>query len=130
MAGAAVRRDIECLGRLSASLGNLKDDLAEIAPDDAARVIGTTAQQRAPKRTGRLASSMSSDASSGVVRVSFGAPHAGPINFGVGPRTGLRGPHNIAATRFLTGAVSDRMNVWMDSYATAAQEAVNRVKGA
>lgn len=118
------------LDRLQATLRNLKGDLADIAPDAAADVIGTAAKSRAPKRTGRLAASFSSSTSDGLVSVRFGAAHAGPINFGVGPRPGLRGPHNIAATRFLTGAVSDKQSAWMADYADAAQDAVDNVKGA
>lgn len=130
MAGEAVSIRVEGIDRLSSTLRALKSDLAEIAPPDAGRVIGTAAQQRAPKRTGRLAASMSSEADSGVVSVTFGAAHAGPLNFGVGPRSGMRGPHNIRATRFLTGTVADREAVWMNAYEKSAQDAVDRVKGA
>lgn len=128
--GEAVRLEVVGLDRLTATLGRLPGDLAEIAPPEAARIIGTGAQQRAPKRTGRLAASMSSTAGDGRVSVTFGAPHAGPLNFGVGPRPGLRGPHNIRATRFLTGTVSDRASAWMETYRDAAQDAADKVKGA
>jgi phage gpG-like protein len=107
----------------------MESDLADIAPPDAARIIGTEAQRRAPKRTGRLASSFGSSTGRGVVSVSFGVEYAGPINFGVGPRIGLRGPHNIPATRFLTGAVSDREALWIETYKDAAQNAADKVKG-
>jgi hypothetical protein len=121
---------VEGLDRLTASLGALKSDLADIAPADAARIIGTAAQSRAPKRTGRMASSFSFTAENGTVSLRFGTAYAGPINFGVGPRVGLRGPHNIPATRFLTGAVSDREAQWIESYKDAAQDAADKVKGA
>lgn len=130
MPGDAVEIEIQGLERLTASLGQLKRDLADIAPDDAARIIGTAAKARAPKRTGRLASSFSSDAGNGVVSVSFSAAHAGPLNFGVGPRTGLRGPHNIAATRFLTGAVKDTQSAWLNAYAEDIDDKLDNVKGA
>lgn len=118
------------LSRLRASLDRLADELPEIAPGEAAQIIGSGARSRAPKRTGRLAMSFSSDVKSGVVSVSFGVPYAGPINFGTGPRAGLRGPHNIRATRFLSNAVSELHDKWMDTYSDAAQDACDRVKGA
>lgn len=130
MAGEAVRVEIRGLAQVTASLGRMEHDLADIAPPEAGQIIGSAAQARAPKRTGRLASSMSSSAGDGKVSVTFGVVYAGPINFGVGPRPGLRGPHNIRATRFLTGAVSDRESAWVETYKDAAQDAANRVKGA
>lgn len=126
--GVTIR--VKGLERLTASLDRLEGDLADIAPPDAARIIGQAAQQRAPKRTGRLASSFSSATGEGTVSVRFNAAHAGPINFGVGPRTGMRGPHNIRATRFLTGTISDKEKVWIKTYENAAQSAANKVKGA
>ena len=130
MAADAVRVEVEGLPRLTASLDALKGDLADIAPPDAAQTIGNAARSRAPRRSGRLAGSMSSTAGRGVVAVTFGAPHAGPLNFGVGPRVGLRGPHNIPATLFLTGAVSDTAKAWIGAYEKAAQSAADNVKGA
>jgi len=130
MAGEAVTVEVKGLAQLTASLGRLERDLADIAPPEAARIIGTGAQQRAPKRTGRLANSMSSSAAAGTVSVTFGVVYAGPINFGVGPRSGLRGPHNIRATRFLTGTVSDKESAWVETYKDAAQDAADKVKGA
>ena len=130
MPGDAVEIEIKGLDRLTASLSVLERDLADIAPDDAAKVIGTAAKARAPKNTGRLAASFSSSAGGGVVKVSFGAPYAGPINFGVGPRPGLRGPHNIAPTRFFTGAVSDKTEAWLRAYVDDIQDQLDQVKGA
>ena len=130
MPGDAVRIQTIGLERLTASLGALEGDLAEIAPADAATVIGSAAQQRAPKRSGALAGSLFSSTASGVVTVGFGAPHAGPLNFGTGPRAGLRGPHNIAATRFLTGAASDKESAWIETYMDEIETAIAKVKGA
>jgi len=130
MAGDAVTITVHGVDRLTASLDVLADDLAELAPDEAGRDIGKAAQLRAPKRTGRLAASMTSTADRGVVSVSFGTAYAGPQNFGVGPRVGLRGPHNIPATRFLTGTVADTERAWMNDYEDAANAAINKVKGA
>lgn len=130
MTGDAVRIEIHGLDTLTASLGRLESDLADIAPKDAATIIGTAARARAPKRTGRLASSFSSSAANGTVSVSFGAVYAGPINFGVGARSGLRGPHNIAATRFLTGTVSDKESAWLKAYVDEINDQIDDVKGA
>lgn len=130
MPGDAAKIEVHGLPELTASLGQLTRDLPNVAPPAAGRIIGTAAKARAPKRTGRLASSFGSTADSGRLEISFGAPHAGPLNFGVGPRHGLRGPHNIAATHFLTGAISDTKPAWLNAYADAIQNEVNDVKGA
>lgn len=130
MPGDAVKIRVTGVERLTASLGQLERDLADLAPDDAAAVIGAAARQRAPKRTGRMAAAFASSARDGVVSVSFGTAYAGPINFGVGPRVGMRGPHNIRATRFLTGSVADKESVWIETYKDAAQDAADKVKGA
>jgi hypothetical protein len=130
MPGDAAEIEVHGLPQLTASLGQLKRDLPDVAPPEAAQIIGTAAKSRAPRRTGRLASSFSSSAGNGRVSISFGAPYAGPINFGVGPRAGLRGPHNIAATRFLTGAIGDKKAAWVKAYSDAIQDEVNDVKGA
>lgn len=130
MSGDAVRVEVVGLDRLTASLRALKPALAALSPAEAARIIGTAAQRRAPKRSGRLAGSFASGTAAGRVSVSFGVPYAGPINFGTGPRAGMRGPHNIRPTRFLTGAVSDQESAWLETYRDDAQTACDRVKGA
>jgi hypothetical protein len=130
MAGTYASAHVEGLERLKSTLGNLPADLAEIAPLDAAQVIGTEAKSRAPKRTGFLAGSWSAKSESGTLTFGFGAPYAGPINFGVGPRKGLRGPHNIKRTEFFTGAVNDKREEWLQKYVPPIEEAVSKVKGA
>ena len=130
MPGDAVQIETIGLARLTASLGRLEGDLADIAPEDAARIIGTAASARAPKRSGALAASRFTSTTKGVVTIGFGAAHAGPHNFGTGPRAGLRGPHNIRATRFLTGAATDKESAWIDSYMDEVETAIGKVKGA
>lgn len=130
MTGDAVRFETVGLERLTASLGALKGDLADIAPADAARIVGAAAQQRAPKRTGALAASLFTSTAAGTVTIRFGSPYAGPHNFGTGPRYGMRGPHNIRATSFLTGTASDKESVWIEPYMDDVETAIGKVKGA
>lgn len=127
---APVRYDVRGVAQLNASLDQLAVDLSKLAPIDAARLIGTAARANAPKRTGRLARSFSPSTDAGVVTVTFGTPYAGPINFGVGPRPGRRGPHNIRATRFLSDAIEDHESAWLNEYAKDAQTQCNQVRGA
>ena len=130
MSGESVRVEVVGLERLTRSLETFGDSLPDIAPRDAARIIGTAAKSRAPKRTGRLASSFSSDADKGRVTVAFSAPHAGPLNFGVGPRRGMRGPHNITATRFLSDAIPQTQDAWLETYREQIEDELSKVKGA
>lgn len=128
MAEQAVQ--IEGLSQLQGDLRRLARQLPDLAPEEAGQVIGREARNRAPKRTGRLVGSFGVDSSAGVLSVSFGTPYAGPIHFGVGPRSGLRGPHNIRPNPYLFGAVDATQNQWLDTYSEQLQELVNQVKGA
>lgn len=104
----------------------------EVSADVAER-LRTEAQRGAPKRTGRLASSGRIARSGSAVVVSFGnsgVRYAAPINFGVGPRVGMRGPHNIRASRFFTNAVRNTEQILPDEHAIAIQRSLDRITGA
>jgi hypothetical protein len=73
---------------------------------------------------------MRTDVSPTDVDVSFGAVHAAPIHWGVGPRVGLRGPHNIAATLFLTTAFAGQEDAIADIYLSAIDKRLGKVQGA
>jgi hypothetical protein len=105
------------------------DDLSD-ANRRAGEAIGSAARGRVPKRTGRLAGSMRIDAAPKDVSVAFGAVHAAPIHWGVGPRVGLRGPHNIAPTLFLTGALAASEDEVADIYVEAIDRRMGKVRGA
>lgn len=113
------------LRRAARELGDM-----EAATRQAAAALGTAAGQRAPRRTGRLAATRSVAASRGAGTLTFGVGYASPIHWGVGPRRGLRGPHNIAPTRFATEAAAEDQAQWVKPYQRAAQTALDRVRGA
>lgn len=127
-AGADIR--VEGAARLEATLGQLARALPDVAPAEAARIIGQVARMNAPKRTGRLASSWAPDDSAGVLGLSFGAAHAAPIHWGVGPRPGLRGPHNIRPSRYLIDAIEATRAQWVGEYQQEIQNEIGKVKGA
>ena len=70
------------------------------AEADIGRRGADLARGRAPRRTGRLASTIAADAA----EVSVGTAYAPALEYGVGPRPGRRGGHNIRARRFMRGA--------------------------
>ena len=85
----------------------------------------------APRRTGRLAGSVralppTTDAADVVAT----AGYAGPIHFGVGPRIGLRGPHNIKARPWLYTALDSQRDPIVSEYADAVDTALSKVRGA
>jgi hypothetical protein len=122
--------EIKGLARLQSSLGKLARQLPDIAPESAARIIGQAARLRAPKRTGRLASSWAADSGAGEQTLSFGAPHASPIHWGVGARAGLRGPHNIRPSLYLLRAVESTQALWVDEYRQEINDELGKVRGA
>ena len=71
----------------------------------AAAQLAAAGARYAPRRSGRLAGSHQpiSDATTAAVEVT--AAYAGPIRYGVGPRVGMRGPHNITANDWLGEAI-------------------------
>jgi len=118
------------LQQLQSDLHRLASQLPDLAPPEAGAIIGAAAQQRAPKRTGRLAASFAVTPAPGGQLLSFGAVYAGPVHFGVGPRPGLRGPHNIRRNPYLFGAIDDTQPAWLDAYSDELQRLVDQVKGA
>lgn len=131
MAGVTVK--VEGAARLEASMARLARSLPAVAPEQAARVIGQQARMNAPKRTGRLASSWAPKAGTGALDLSFGGggvSYAAPIHWGVGPRVGLRGPHNIRPSLYLLRAVESTQRQWVETYGQEIANELERVKGA
>jgi hypothetical protein len=118
--------------RLERTLGEFGRSLEDMADANrrAAETVGSAAVARAPKRTGRLAGSLRIDAAPTSVEVSFGASYAAPIHWGVGPRVGLRGPHNVSPTLFLTGALEAQEDSILAVYEDAVDTRLGVVKGA
>jgi hypothetical protein len=123
---------IDGLDNLNRTLDGFVRDLDDL--DTAAQSAGNTvlnlARGKAPRRTGRLASSGFVDVDGSNASIGFSAPHAAPIEFGVGPRAGLRGPHNITPRRFLSSAFTDAEPAVLDDYEAAVTAALGKVKGA
>jgi hypothetical protein len=118
--------------RLASTLAQFDRSLSDLSDANraAGELVGSAARSRVPRRTGRLAGSMRTDVSPTDVDVSFGAVYAAPIHWGVGPRVGLRGPHNIATTLFLTSALAASEDAVASVYLDAIDERLGKVQGA
>lgn len=123
---------VEGADRLRRTLRAAAGDIADLSATNrkVATGLGTAASHRAPRRTGRLAASGRPSSTGTEAVLTFGVVHAAPLQWGVGPRLGLRGPHNIAATRFATEAMADTEPQWMKAYTDAVQDALDQVRGA
>jgi len=124
--------EVKGADRLAATLREFARSLEDMADANrrAGEAIGSSAVSRVPRRTGRLAGSLRVDAAPTDVRVGFGAVHAAPIHWGVGPRVGLRGPHNIRGTLFLTEALAASETVVLNVYEEAIDTRLGKVRGA
>lgn len=132
MARTTVRGDTEIARGIGNTISDL-DRLDRVSADVAER-LRTEAARAAPRRSGRLAASGRVSRSGTASVVSFGnaaVQYAGALNFGVGPRTGLRGPHNIRATRYFSNAIRDaRADAPDPEYGREIDKSLNRIKGA
>lgn len=109
--------------RARRQLGDLDQPAQELADD-----IRSDAARHAPRLTGALAAS--GRARKGVVTFGGGrVDYAAAQNFGVGPRVGLRGGHNIKPTRFFSRAVERARRDADDTYAPEVQATLNKVRG-
>jgi HK97 gp10 family phage protein len=89
------------------------------ANPDVASLIAAAVQP--PRRTGRLAASVSSSSGPGAAVVSVGAPYAGFVEYGT---RHMRGRH------YLQRAVEETQPRWMDLYAAESQRLLDDVRGA
>lgn len=105
------------------------DDLSD-ANRRAGEMVASAAVLRAPRRTGRLAGSSRTTTTPTTVDVSFGVVYAAPVHWGVGPRVGLRGPHNLPPTLFLTDALATQEDAVADVYLEAIDNRLGKVRGA
>lgn len=126
---------VEGADRLAATLHAAADDLENLqsAHGDVAQLVLDRARSRVPIRSGRLAGSGRPDSTATESVVSFGGGgvrYAVPIHWGTGPRVGLRGPHNIRATRFALSAAEETQPRWENRYLDEIQTILSKVKGA
>ena len=86
-------------------------------------LIRGRAAGRAPKRSGRLASSLTVRASGSDVEVSSALVYAGVIHYGWAA-------HGISANPFLVPAATDSETVWIGFYESDIQSKLDKVRGA
>jgi len=125
----ANRATIEVVGarELRATLKRAGDDLQDFktAHSEVGRLVGSSAQIRAPKRTGTLAASMRAGAGATSATVKFGStsvPYAGVIHWGWSA-------HNIAANPFASEAAEETEPVWLPVYQRRIDQILARVQG-
>jgi len=111
--------------RLAATMANATRMLADMssAHKEAGEVVRARAASNAPKRTGRLAASVTASASAGEVVVASALPYARRVNYGA-PSVGQ------AAQPFMTNALADTQSATLTKYNRRCQVAMAQVKGA
>lgn len=123
---------VEGLDTLTRTLDAFARDLGNL--DDAAAAAGAKvlarARATAPKRSGRLAGSGFAQVDGSDAAIGFRAAHAAPLEWGVGPRVGLRGPHNIPARHYLAHALTSSQDDVEGVYAVAVNDRLDNVRGA
>lgn len=113
--------------QLRASLKKAGRDLQDLKDAHAAvaSMVARVAQQRAPKRTGRLASTVRGSGTTTAAIVRAGrksVPYAGPIHWGWPAR-------GIAAQPFMSNAATGSEGAWLPIYEGAVEDALDQVKG-
>lgn len=103
------------------------DDLTDLKDVNAsvAQLVATRAEQRAPRRSGRLAASVRGNRAVSRATVLAGratVPYAGPIHWGW-PKRG------IEAQPFMTEAAQETEPVWIELYEAGIDRATDRVAG-
>lgn len=116
---------------LSRSLDRAGRAVADNADANArvATLVATTGTHTAPRRSGRLAGGHRRRATKVDAEVSNALPYANVQHWGVGPRAGLRGPHNVRGSRWLLDAVQDRERSIVDIYRAKVDQVVGAIRG-
>lgn len=123
--GVSVSMQLRGVRELSRALRSAGGDLDDLKTTNrqAADVVSPVAAQLAPKRTGRLASTVRSGATrrAGVVRAGKKAvPYAGVINYGWPKR-------NIKASLFMNRAAKQTEPQWTQIYNQAVQKIIDDI---
>jgi hypothetical protein len=118
--------------RVASTLGRLAEQLADLDTEAraGAELVTAAAAARAPRRSGAMAASLRTDVADSAASISAAVPYAIPLDKGVGPRPGRRGPHNIRATRWLTGAAQDQTDRVVRVFDTSVTRWCAAVRGA
>ena len=115
----AQQTEIVGADRMAATFGRAArdvGDLTEPEQDTAEKLRGLAASGRAVR---------------GVVSFGNGnVDYAVPANFGTGPRPGQRGPHNVPATNYFTGAMAQAARMAPEIFTPPVQNVLDKVKGA
>lgn len=101
------------------------------ANKSAAQVVVDAALPNVPVLSGRLKSTVKALGSQTAGNAKAGgvkAPHAAAIHWGVGPRPGKRGPHNIARRPFLSDAAQERGAAIAEEYEVAIDRVFDLVR--
>lgn len=116
--------EVEGADNLQRTLRRAGDELADLedANRQAGDVIASAARARAPRRSGRLASSLQSSVTKGRGSVTSAEPYAGPIHWGWPAR-------NIRSQPFLMEAAAATEGQWFGAYEKDAQAALDKVRG-
>lgn len=114
--------------KLARELKQLQGDTADLkaANSAVAALVASAASARAPRRTGRLASSVRGNRAAGKATVAAGGarlPYAGPIHYGWPAR-------GIEAQPFVTDAAQRTEPIWLPLYEREIARAVAKVRGA
>lgn len=119
-------RELErTLARAGRELGDQTEASTKVAA-----LVATKASRTAPRRTGRLAGAHRKQGARAGATVTNPLSYASVQHWGVGPRAGLRGPHNIRGRRWLVNAVDDQQRTIVNVYAAAVDATVARIRGA
>lgn len=105
------------------TLDDAADDLRDLAPEGAGRVVQDVARARAPFVSGTLRASLDVATSAGRVRVGSDLIYAPVIHNGWPA-------HNISANPFLVDGAEQSEPVWGRVYETEAARIMSTVKGA
>jgi phage gpG-like protein len=97
-------------------------DMREPGQASAAQLLAS-ARSKAPRLTGRLASSLTADTGPALVEVGSGLEYAGRTHYGW-PAVGQQ------AQPFLTDALAELDSTILDNYQHQVEKALNKVKGA
>lgn len=127
---------VEGVRQLRATMARAGHDLADFTEANAevAALVARAGSTRAPRgRSGRLAGSVRGNRSKTRAVVMAGGGqvrYANAVHWGTGPRTGRRGPHNIAANPWLWNAAQDNQPRIVALYSRRVDAIVAKIKGA
>ena len=80
----------------------------------AAEEVLPTARALAPKRSGRLASSLTASGAANRASIRSNLPYSNAVHWGTGARPNRPGPHNIRPTKFVVKAIDQKSNAVVD----------------